>query len=155
MILSPNEIAWCAGQAGWKGDDIATAVAVALAESKGDTEALGRVLASGGTAPGTQPKPASGNYDHGLWQISSLWHGTELALRGHTWRDPLANARVAFSVWLAAGHSWSPWSTYKSGAHIPLMPFGVTAALHPWAPPTYEPPAPVLNLTGTVNLTTA
>lgn len=146
MILSPNEIAWVAAKAGWKGDDIAVAVAVALAESRGNTEALGWVPANPGTAPGTTPKPASGNYDHGLWQISSLWHGALLAQAGHLWRDPLVNAGMAHQIWTEAGGKWSPWSTYKGGQYQPLLPFGVKAALYPWAPPLYEPP---LSLSGT------
>jgi hypothetical protein len=136
MILSPNEIAWCATQAGWVGNDVAVAVAVALAESKGNTDALGWVPAVVNPPPGQQPKPASGNYDHGLWQISSLWHGAELLLTGANWRDPLDNAHIAFAVWTGAGGKWTPWSTFKSGAHELLMPFGVQAAKYPWAPPT-------------------
>ena len=148
MILSPNEIAWCAAKAGWRGDDIATAVAVALAESEGDTEALGYVKGAVG-------KPASGNFDHGLFQISSLWHGAALMLAGHTWRDPLVNAGLAFKIWTEAGNTWKPWSTYVGGKHTPLLPFGVKAALYPWAPPVYEAQAPVINLHGTVNMSSA
>lgn len=147
-ILSPNELAHCAVAAGWRGDDVAIAVAVALAESGGNTDALGHV-------PGTTAKPASGNYDHGLWQLSSLWHGAELQAAGHDWRDPYVNAAAAHAVWAAAGGKWTPWSTFKSGAYLPLLPFGSVAAKYPWAPPAYEPtppaqPAPILHLTGTI-----
>jgi hypothetical protein len=143
MILSPNEIAHVAVSAGWRGADVPIAVAVALAESNGNAEALGRVL-------GTATKPASGNYDHGLWQISSLWHGAELQAIGHAWRDPYRNAEAAHAVWLAAGGKWSPWSTFTGGAYLPLLPFGTKAALFPWPPPTYEPTPPTVHLVGTI-----
>lgn len=144
MILSPNEIAWCALNAGWKGQDVAIAVAVALAESKGNTEALGWV-------PGTANKPASGNYDHGLFQISSLWHGSELLLAGADWRNPVDNAIMAFHIWAKGnGKGWAQWSTYTGGAYQLLLPFGDQAAKYPWAPPSAK--APTVTLTGGVNL---
>ena len=86
MRLSPNEIAYVAAQH-WSGDDLMIAVAVCIAESGGDTEALGRSSAVDSN---------TGNRDHGLWQISNRWHQLRgdgkpgrLLLAGASWRDPV------------------------------------------------------------------
>lgn len=125
MRLSPHEIAWVAKEAGFT--DLPTAVAVALAESGGDTESLGRST-SGASV---------GNRDHGLWQISGRWH-PDLLTSGD-WRDPQANARMAFAVFTNAGSVWTPWHAFTSGAHLTYMPDGQIAAAAPFPPPPYLP----------------
>jgi hypothetical protein len=158
MFLSPNEMAWCLIQAGFTGTDAATGlphvvvgVNVGWQESKGDTDALGKVLTAGN----------SGNFDHGWMQVSNLWHDRKLAATPN-WRDPLVNARLAKQVFdeTAAinakaknGKSgWSAWSTYENRgtAFTLFVPHATLAARVPFPPavPEYRPivnvaPAPV------------
>lgn len=102
MAVIPDiKIAEVAQRAGFKGNDLTIAVAVALAESGGDTTAV---------------NPA-GLKDHGLWQINGV-HKTLLA--SGDWRDPYANARMAKAVW--DGQGWRGWTVYKSGAYFAYMP---------------------------------
>lgn len=94
-----------AKNAGFGGVDLVTAVAVALAESGGKVDALGDVNV-----------PHAGAASYGLWQINSYWHpeyGPDFTLL----YDPQTNANAAFAIYLAAGRSFSPWSTFKSGAY--------------------------------------
>lgn len=71
-----------------------TAIAVALAESGGDSKAI------------------SPTGDYGLWQINKKAHPTLIA--SGDWSDGKANTEMARKVWKDAGGSFSPWSTYKS-----------------------------------------
>jgi hypothetical protein len=57
---------------------------VALAESGGDTDALG--VNDKGTAP-TPPPVTWGSYDCGLWQVNNYWHGAKMVTLN--WRDPV------------------------------------------------------------------
>lgn len=125
MVLSPHEIAWLATyMAGWTGQDAQIAVAVALAESGGDTNALGR----------SRTGAYVGNRDHGLWQISGRWHGKKLQTMGD-WRDPRVNARMAKAVWDESKDKWGAWSTFTSGSHTQYMPDAAIALAAPFAPP--------------------
>lgn len=126
MKLSPNEIAYVAKQAGFAGSDLVTAVAVVLAESGGDTDALGR-SSSGASI---------GNRDHGLAQISNRWHGDKLTATPN-WRDPETNMRMAFKVYTDAGKKFEPWSVFTSGAHLIYMPDAEIAVTHPIPPPSF------------------
>lgn len=133
MRLSPNEIAHVAQAAGFTGDDLVTAVAVCLAESDGETTAMGRSKAIDSN---------TGNRDHGLWQISNKWHqrngdGTpgKLLKAGNTWRDPFVNARLAKQIYDGAGHKFTPWSVFNSGSYKQYIPDAKIAVLAPWAPP--------------------
>ncbi len=83
--------------AGFPADQLVTAVAVAGAESGWD--------------PGATHVNSNGSTDYGLWQVNSV-HADLLA--SGNWRDPQANARMAYSVWRASG--WSAWTTFNSGA---------------------------------------
>jgi hypothetical protein len=74
-----------------------TAIAVALAESHGNTEAI------------------SPTHDYGLWQINKAAHADLFA--NHNWKDARDNTEMARIVWTDAGRSFSPWTTYKSGAY--------------------------------------
>lgn len=128
MKLSPHEIAHVAG-AHWSGDDLVIAVAVALAESGGDTDVMGR-SATGENA---------GQRDHGLWQISGRWHGAKLAA-DPDWRDPATNARLARAVFdetAALGKNpWSAWSVYNSGSYQAFLPDARFGVAHPFPPPS-------------------
>lgn len=97
--LSATQIAQYAANAGFTGDDLVTAVAIALAESSGNPNA-DNTADPGGSI--------------GLWQIDRGYH-PEFA--GEDLTDPQTNANAAFSVYSAAGNSFSPWSTFKNGAY--------------------------------------
>ncbi|GAA3434594.1 hypothetical protein [Kutzneria kofuensis] len=109
--ISAREIAQYAYNAGFRGDSLTTAVAVALAESHGDTGIHGDInLQTGTWGPSV-----------GLWQIRSLnpGHGTasEQALRNaQANADPATNARHAYTI-SRHGTNFRPWSTYTNGAY--------------------------------------
>ena len=93
-----------AANAKWIGNDwdpnIATAVA--LAESDGRLDAT--------------HKNGDGTTDYGLYQINSV-HADVIAAHGGLWYSPIFNTQMAHDIWRSAGGSFSPWSTYKSGAY--------------------------------------
>jgi len=94
-----------ASNAGFEGSDLITAVAVALAESGGNPKAYNPEVAAGTPA---------GRGSFGLWQIYRKAHPE---FDGWDLFDPQQNATAAFQVFTAAGDSFSPWSTFKSGAY--------------------------------------
>lgn len=98
-ILTPSAIAQVARNAGFTGDDLVTAVAIALTESfpSGNPRSLGD----------------NGNSE-GLWQIYRPAHPE---FKGQDLFDPQTNALAAFSVYQAADNSFSPWSTFNSGKY--------------------------------------
>jgi hypothetical protein len=100
--MNVSEIATVAQNAGFSGQDLITAVAVAMAESSGNPDAFGDA--------------SIGQGSFGLWQISSKYH-PEFGPDFSALYDPQANANAAFSVYQAAGASFSPWSTFKSGSY--------------------------------------
>jgi hypothetical protein len=100
--LKASEIRGYAAKAGFTGADLDIAVAVALAESGGNTEAH-------------NSKPPDDSY--GLWQINMLGAmGPDRRKRfGLTSNqqlfDPATNARVAYGIWKSQG--WDKgWTTY-------------------------------------------
>ncbi len=95
MNLSAAQIQGYAAAAGFSGADLATSVAVALAESSGDPSAIN----------------PEGSY--GLWQIYLPMH-PEFA--GQNLLDPQSNANAAFSVYSKA-RGFQPWTTFGSGAY--------------------------------------
>jgi Lysozyme like domain len=103
VVLSASQIAEYASAAGFSGDDLVTAVAVALAESGGDPNAHGDTDLGSGTG------------SFGLWQIYSDAHPeykpfTQLY-------DPRRNANAAYAIYKEAGSSFTPWSTYNGGEY--------------------------------------
>ncbi len=109
--LSRAEIANHARAAGFSGEDVNIAVAVALAESGGDPRSH-------------NPIPPDDSY--GLWQINML--GPMGPSRRHQFGlksnedlyDPATNARVAYGIWKSQG--WvRGWTTYKSGKYKKFM----------------------------------
>jgi hypothetical protein len=100
--MTAAEIGTIAANAGFTGDDLVTAVAVAMAESSGNPNDLGDI--------------GIGQGSFGLWQISSRWH-PEYGPDFTQLYDPQTNANAAFAIYSAAGNSFSPWSTFKSGAY--------------------------------------
>jgi len=84
-----------------------TAAAIAMAESGGRVDAW---------------NPKGKDRSAGLWQIN--YYGDMRKSRTRQFgppellrRDPLANARAAVAIYKSAGNSFSPWSTYTSGAY--------------------------------------
>jgi len=102
---TPAQIAQFANNAGFYGSDLITAVAVALAESGGNTKAYNPEK-NAGTPPG------EGSY--GLWQIYLHRHPEFAKLDKF---DPQLNANEAYKVYVEAGNSFTPWSTFKNGAY--------------------------------------
>jgi hypothetical protein len=107
--LSREEIRAAASKAGFSGDDLTVAVAVALAESGGDT-----------TSHNTDS--STGDNSYGLWQINMLGSmGPERRKRFNLKsNDELfnadTNARAAYGIWKTQG--WAKgWTTYKSGKY--------------------------------------
>lgn len=118
MNLSASQIQALAAAAGFSGTDLATAVAVAIAESSGNPGAIGD----------------AGN-SFGLWQINLPAHpefsGTDLT-------DPQTNANAAFQIYATAG-GFRPWTTFKTGAYLAYMPsmtLPATAVTSAFAPAT-------------------
>jgi Lysozyme like domain/Putative peptidoglycan binding domain len=106
-ILTPEQITLVASKAGFKGDNLVTIVAIALAESGGDALAIG-----------------DSGMSFGLWQINAHAHPDMIPGWKHTaskeenikecsktaWYDPFLNARFAYK--LSGGGGFSPWSVY-------------------------------------------
>lgn len=105
--LTAEQIARHAYAAGFRGQGLTTAVAVALAESGGRT-----------TAHNATPPDDS----YGLWQINMLGAlGPERRAQYHLKSDDAlfdadTNARVANRI-SGDGHDFTPWSTYTNGAY--------------------------------------
>lgn len=120
--LTDQQVAQYAYDAGFRGDALTTATAVALAESHGDSSQVGDVGLQNGTwGPSV-----------GLWQIRSLnpGHGTaaEQAMRNQTANlDPATNARNAYTI-SHQGTNFNPWSTYTNGAYQNFTNRASTAA---------------------------
>jgi hypothetical protein len=126
MNLTAAQIQAYAAAAGFSGADLQTAVAIALAESSGNPSAYN----------------PEGSY--GLWQIYLPAH-PEYA--GVNLNDPLTNANAAFAIYSSAG-SFSPWSTYNSGAYLAYMPsmtLPAAAVTSSFAPSTSVLTLPTVN----------
>lgn len=97
----PGTIPDYARKAGFSGTDLSIAVAIAYAESSGDPNALGD----------------NGN-SLGLWQINLPAHPE---YSGANLYDPQTNADAAFAIYQQAGNSFSPWTTFKTGAYAQYL----------------------------------
>lgn len=100
-VIDIKTVAHAAHLAGFSGNDLAIAIAVANAESGFNTDAVNHNPAHG-------KNPASD--DLGLWQINSYWNATYLKTN---WRDPYGNAQMAYAIWKDAG--WKDWVAYTNG----------------------------------------
>jgi len=96
-------------QAGFKGDGLKMAYAIAMAES-------------GGNARAHNGNAGTGDNSYGLFQINMLGGmGPERRRQyglssNDALFDPLTNARVAYKM-SNGGKNWGPWSTYGNGAY--------------------------------------
>lgn len=107
-IISDVQIAEHASRAGFRGADLNMAVAVAIAESGGNTSA--RNL-------------SSREDSRGLWQINVRAH-PEFA--SSNLYDPATNARAARAV--LAKQGWRAWSVFTNGKALLLQPRATLAA---------------------------
>ncbi|MGH3658152.1 MAG: transglycosylase SLT domain-containing protein [Micromonosporaceae bacterium] len=105
--MSMTEVAEVAYQAGFRGEDLKIAVAVAWAESGGD------------------PKVNShypGEDSRGLWQINEVHFGRYDESRLY---QPRYNAEAARDIWRdstqAGNPPWYPWSTWRFGNYEQYM----------------------------------
>lgn len=118
--LSPLQIGAYAQQAGIKGAALPTAIAIAMAESGGNPNALNN-------------NPSTGDLSYGLWQINMFGDlgPTRLAQFGlsnntELW-NPQTNAQAMYAI-SNGGTNWSAWTTYTSGAYQQYLFQGQEAA---------------------------
>lgn len=100
MRLSDAQVAAVCARAGFRDAALVKAVAVALAESGGDTQAVN--INSDSTR----------SRDRGLFQINSRWHPEVTDAQAF---DPAANAAAAYRI-SAGGTNWSQWAAWNNGA---------------------------------------
>jgi hypothetical protein len=102
--LTATQIAAYAQAAGFDGEDLIIAVAVALGESSGNPVAR------------NQNPPREDSI--GLWQINVLAHpeySYEFLI------DPQNNANAAYNVYLAAGGSFQPWGAFTNNSYAKYL----------------------------------
>lgn len=107
MKLTPEQIAQLAHDAGFRGDALTTAVAVALAESDGDPLAH---------------NDEGRDNSYGLWQINMIGdlgpdrrREHDLDSNGELF-DPSVNAEVANAI-SNDGKDFTPWAAYTNGSY--------------------------------------
>jgi hypothetical protein len=106
-VLTPEQIAIVAQEAGFTGHNLVIAVAVALAESGGNANAVGDVTIGG---------------SFGLWQVFCKAHPHLIPPTtpdSVAWYDPYQNAKWAYEI--SGGDNWRPWSTFKHGTYQAFM----------------------------------
>lgn len=116
--LTRAQIETFAQNAGFAGQDLETAIAIAFAESSGNPDEYNPESAFFTE----HDVPARISWDrgsYGLWQIFRFEH-PECA----TWnlRDPQVNACAAFLTYSRAGKKFAPWSTFTGGAYKKFLP---------------------------------
>jgi hypothetical protein len=124
--LTDAQIAGVLRSAGFPANQIATGVAIALAESGGRTDAVNTAN-------------RNGTWDAGLMQVNSIHGYTQSYLF-----DPGNNARASLKIFQAAGNRWTPWSTYNNGSYRRYIARGTAAAgaaPDAAAPPAGSPPS--------------
>jgi hypothetical protein len=117
LTLTAAQIAWFAQQAGFTGNAVATATAIALAESGGKTAVV-------------SPANSNGSHDYGLWQINDNAHPDLLTADAQWWVAGF-NAQMAFKIYTGSGNTFNAWSTFKNGAYLVHMPAAQLAATNP------------------------
>lgn len=111
---TPAQLAVIAGAAGFTGDGLNKAVAVALAESGGNPQAVGV------NADKWRSR------DRGLWQINNHWHPEVTDAQAF---NPASAAKAAYTI-SHAGRDWSQWSTWPvaAGAQLGRARMGIAQA---------------------------
>lgn len=92
-----------ARKAGFSGEDLVTAVAIAIAESSGDPNARGDLR---------DPYDPSTATSYGLWQIHWTVHPETFMNDPAELFDPQRNAYAAFTIYNKAGRTFRDWSTF-------------------------------------------
>jgi len=114
-VITVDACAEYAFAAGFRGEGLITAVAVAGAESQPPYNTTSH-----------NPDASTGDDSYGLWQINMLGslgpaRRKQFGLsRNDQLFDPATNARAAYSI-SSGGSNWSPWTTYKNGKHRPFL----------------------------------
>lgn len=162
--LSYQQVAKLAYDAGWRGKDAQTAVAIAFAESGGDY---------------MQTNFGGRDYSFGLWQINMKdAMGPERRQKyniasNESLLDPATNARVAYAIYKDAGNKFTDWSTYndakftlylngavfavkqieqgKTGIEIPSYDAGMIPAEGSWGSQSLNPLSGIDGLVQAVN----
>lgn len=110
-VLDAVAVGRYAAGAGWTGDNLVIAIAVAHAESSFDTQ-------------DHNSTPPDDSY--GLWQINMIGsmgpqRRAQYGLKANTdLYEPATNARVAHAI-QSGGSGWNQWTTYTSGAYQTYM----------------------------------
>ncbi|WP_457030060.1 transglycosylase SLT domain-containing protein [Kitasatospora sp. P5_F3] len=118
--MNINELRSLAEQAGFSGQDVGIAAAVAMAESSGNPDALGdTTLVDDKWGPSV-----------GLWQIRALRkpqsYGFPDTLRVESaLHDPSKNAAATYAIF-KSGNGWKQWSTFTNGAYQAHLQAGPT-----------------------------
>lgn len=110
--LTDTQIAGVIKTAGFPSGSQVTAVAIALAESGGRSDATNR--------------NSNGSTDYGLFQINSV-HSQLLA--SGSWSDPVSNAKMALSV-SSNGSNFKPWVAYTTQRYRIFLPRAIVAVGH-------------------------
>lgn len=114
--LSPQQIAQVSYNAGFRGQSLINAIAIALAESGGNPSAYNPELAAG-------TRPGSGS--RGIFQIYGQAHPE---YNSSLMFDPNANAQAAYKVYQQAGGRFTPWSTLNQGSYKQYLGLAQSAA---------------------------
>lgn len=126
VVLSDSQIAAAAYSAGFRGESLKLAVAIALAESSGRPDVvnfLGCV---------------------GLWQIYQSVHVRNNPTWTTAWlKVPANNAAAAFKL-SNGGRNWIPWEAYTKGMHKQFMARATKAAQSHSDGPTSDAGTPPL-----------
>lgn len=128
-ILPDNAIASYAARNGFTGNGIVMAVAIALAESGGDTNARGVNRSKSGTVL---------SVDRGLWQINSVYHKEVADSCAY---DANCSAGAAYRI-SNRGTDWRQWSTYGNGRYRQFMQRALSASATVGRSSSNTPPSP-------------
>lgn len=114
-ITNALEIADYARRAGWPEELVATATAIAMAESFGDPSARGDVRKG--------RESAKWGPSVGWWQVRALdaERGTGGFRDEDLLEDRLTNAQAALAAYRERGN-FEPWSVYTSGKYLDYLP---------------------------------
>lgn len=112
-MLTIAELLALAAGAGFSGNDLAVAVAIALVESGGNPAAYN-------PEPGAKGGTPAGQGSYGLWQIYLKVHpefSTQQLL------DPAGNAAAAYQVYVQSGFSFRQWTgSFVNGKYRSQLP---------------------------------
>jgi hypothetical protein len=102
-VLNYATVINLARAAGIPSDQLATAAAIAMAESGFNTSAVNY--------------NTNGSVDRGLWQINSIHTNWDINQEFNSSYNAQAMAQISNH-----GTNWGPWSTYASGKYLQYLP---------------------------------